>query len=710
MDTTGVCWTNGCGRIVPMMKIFAMSDCASVSGQNTITYRSPLPGDLVAVKEAKLSLGFNQIEYPINVHDGLLGINSVFITDITQIENYRSLIDSIPEQGTGSFMCSVQIEMLGYCGGENNTDSDRYVSRTDSLVCEPDMIHALHEDQSFGNVFNNAIIASQRDRRFLSIWVMGCKRKGLEDKDRDTDENTNTLATFIGLYQVDKTTYGSYTTNLYRQRMKNLEDDGLLSGNAYRFAYQLKNHFRFSLIPINANSIPTDHKHVVSLYHKELIACTRQDLPRHLDERQFIQDPSLTIEDNVCSSFFKDNNEINDEMLQTPYFIHCSYQESITQSSSAFLRREMSLALLTLMGVLNSKENEELEDLFKRQIQAIHNFSHTQRHLRSLLGDCVCSYTKIKEMYMSLIPSAMLISTPHHENTVSFMKEECIGRTFKIDDMGVDGLDMLFKHQVESWNENPDLVQVVDNGTAIHYGPFGSSSSRKGVKMWNNLDHLSNLFPEVEHLKKKMLEAARIATDQAPDAELIYYANCLANVLPMEKHPAPQVPHCDVTPWKRNKSVNKDTGHSNAVIFFAPISNDGSIVCVWPLSCNKDEDKPLMDMKFVYTPRGYGTIYNAAVFHAGTAKFGKETVLCKHPWIQKESPMYPLFRSMTNSRMQVFILPESMGPCRTDVTYHTKEHLIKESFDEDAWKKVVYNLCDGDVSSYTCYDEVIMYP
>ena len=184
------------------------------------------------------------------------------------------------------------------------------------------------------------------------------------------------LATFIGVYQVERTTYGSYTNDLYQQRLKNLEDDWLLSGDVSRYAYLLRNHFRFSLVPIalvTGNPIPTDFKQVVSLYNKDLIAGTKQEIPRHpryfsFEERRLIQDPSLTIEDIVCRSFFKESNEINDEMLRAPYFIHRSYSESIVSSPSAFIRREMSLALLALMGALNSERNEEVEHLFKRQM------------------------------------------------------------------------------------------------------------------------------------------------------------------------------------------------------------------------------------------------------------------------------------------------------------------------------------------------------
>jgi hypothetical protein len=120
-----------------------------------------------------------------------------------------------------------------------------------------------------------------------------------------------------------------------------------------------------------------------------------------------------------------------------------------------------------------------------------------------------------------------------------------------------------------------------------------------------------------------------------------------------------------------------------------------------------DKTEILADMKLVYVPYGYSLLINGGVPYADGIAFGLETVLPDE--LFSASGLPSPYTMMTNPQLQALVVPRLLGHCKTDVRVPAKVNIPTSFGDQKDMKKLFYNLCNGDLSCYTCADDVLLF-
>jgi hypothetical protein len=229
----------------------------------------------------------------------------------------------------------------------------------------------------------------------------------------------------------------------------------------------------------------------------------------------------------------------------------------------------------------------------------------------------------------------------------------------------------------------------------IHYRPFGQGAEGKQISQWNNCDDYIEADDDIRTFISELQISAKLASGRQ-ELEFDYFANHLSNFVLPGEHPKPA--HCDTSNKFREESTNdQNDGCTNVLTVFVADSEDGSMVCVWPIrerSCSKPLNPD--EMKVIYLPKGYFLVINGDVYHAGGMCFG-----------DTPAGKYDPFLSMRNGCFQAFMIPRTMKHLpNVDRTLLNPRPERKTCFHYQTLQWLKFYVLSGDVSMYTFPENV----
>jgi hypothetical protein len=661
------------GFILPVMKIVEpvrLSTMTTKAGDTvpneTATFPKfgiPRPGDIVEMAEAKMSLGFASVKDHRNQHNcGFLGINSIFVSDHSQLSNVTEMLAMIHNK-LNLHEPLQSLDLFGYGGCPQNKP-----------LCWQD-----HND-----TYNKQLIYTMRQKLPVSLWVTAnLKSNAWEDSEKGGDVQPYILC---GWYVIDSYSYSRFTVEEFHQFCKHRQ--GLVQLDSCpndRLRFLLCHHFTFHLRLVE-NPYEQCHVGYSSTSPPRVLSWYLDSSPSSKRSPQFIEfdipfpDNYLDI-DHICeiatNTFFRDPPNIR---VVPPFYLHESILQHYKKVPDVKTRRRLTLSLIQLVSMLNIESGECLSSALVHQLHCMLTYvlerTKSPRHIRSLIGDLLLDPIWFQDVFTTLLPSNFVVASERNSDAHDLICRRFGGSVVKASDEAFLGVKKILEHD-ESTHSSAllePLKVVTRGGQCIHYRAIGTASRASSTEVqWNNLDTAAGNDHSMKTFVSEMRAAVRQATGSDDDVKFIHHANRMGSRLPDPSavHPDPQLPHCDTDSLYRNKCVNPRTGLTRVCTAFFPVSEDGVIVVLFPLDVNKDDATVLDDPYFVYQPKQHYLVVNGACWHSGGLCLGEEV-----------STFLPENLEVTNDRMQVFFVPEEIGECNTNETFIgllPKKSFIKEN-------------------------------
>jgi hypothetical protein len=689
------------GPLLPTMMITIPSGSYGGITEVSHTFRSPIPGDIIIARHAKTYLGFTTCCYSsqLNSKHGDLGVNAIFLPNYVSMPNSEDIISmqkrifemcrSSPNPSASSLQELLSpFELYGVGCNSDETTSSGYPFLQST-------------DQSPTHIFNQTLITASTNSGTVSVWVPPLQTRFCnQNNSTQLTEGEEPLYELLGVFALVGYSYmprKNVSSCIHRSDTPNAS----MTGKIYCFMFEpltLKHHTNVAF------SIPNDtYPEVISYYtHLKPTPETQTHFPDtpSLDLIQRTPHPSHEVStscrsiESLCSSrFFSHAPPIP---LSPPLYRHLHAAEFVSQIVDTTLRRKVSLSLLQMITTLQVPAGESIFDAFTKSLTGIRVY-YEENHptLCSVLGDCLFHSELLFSLKTTIFPGCVMTACSTNEDTNLFITQQCGGTIRQMSDVAMRGLQYLSQSAMASLPSKDHLYTVRHGGKLIHYHPFGDKDGTN-LDEWNNLQDVCLNNSHVASFVEEMTSAVSSVASN-PSLQFKYFANHMANFLPHgEEHPEPQDPHCDTSDTFRRPWIDNVTGKADVFTVFAPASEDGAMICIWPIHCGHTCPLDSSLMKIVFIPHGHLLVLNGAVFHAGGLCFGKA----------KQGSFGP-FISMQNLRLQAFFIPEQFPkPCNVDQTLLIVKKDVKQSFSYSALQHIKFYLLEGNLTNYSTVHDV----
>lgn len=688
------------GPLLPTMTIFVPSGSNMESSNNT-TCRVPIPGDIVQAKHAKTFLGFPAcVDLPVNSKHGKLGVNAMFLPSYLLLPDSQKVISmqQIIFDKCKSSTCPMEslqellspFEVYGVGG---------FIKETRLFFDTPPPHSLVSTNQSPCHSFNRTLVSAATNSGTISIWVPPLQARCLHNpicKDGSFTKDDDPLYELLGVFELAGYSYMpkklsssspcvpctvSATGKMYSFLFEPVSLSPIVKSNTPNITHS--NRFGPEIITYYSSDTKAlmSHSPVSDIIHE-----IQQSTPNTMTACQSIE--------SLCSeNFFSQTQTIK---LSPPVYRHLHAAEFVSRITNVALRRRISLSLMQMMSTLQVKDDESLLDVFTKSLPSIRSF-YEEKHqtLCSVLGDCLFQPELLYTSCTTIFPKCLLTACLANEAANLFIEHQCGGTIRQMTNSAMSGLQQLSNDAIASIRTTDDLYTVRHGGKLIHYHPFGNNDGTR-LEEWNNLHDHSRTNQDIANFVDEMKSAVSSVASN-PLVQFKYFANHMANSLPDgEEHPEPQDPHCDTSDSFRNPWINDVTGRSDVFTVFAPASQDGAMMCIWPIHCGHTCPLDPTQMRIVYIPYGHLLVINGAVFHAGGLCFGNTKAGSLGPFV-----------SMRNLRLQAFFIPEQCPePCNVDQTLLIVKKDVQQSFSYIDLQHIKYYVLDGEITGYATVDDV----